>query len=71
MEERLEELREGFDECDANGDGKIQFEEFSALLENLGAETNAEERKIGFREIDTDGDGVIDFDEFIAWWTEH
>ena len=71
MEERIEELREGFDECDTNGDGKIQYAEFAALLDNLGSEIDAEECRIGFGEIDTDHDGVISFDEFVAWWSEH
>ncbi len=70
MDDRLEEWREGFATCDANGDGRIQFDEFTTLLENIGAETSAEEARIGFEAVDSDKDGVISFDEFVAWWTE-
>ncbi|MGD8416708.1 MAG: EF-hand domain-containing protein [Pseudomonadales bacterium] len=66
----LEELKECFESCDSNGDGTIQFQEFEALLQNLGFEMEHEACRIGFRELDTDRDGVIDFDEFLAWWSE-
>ena len=70
MDDRDEELRESFSECDLNNDGKIQLSEFSILLNNIGAETSATECKIGFDEVDTDHDGLISLDEFIAWWTD-
>ncbi len=71
MEERIEELKECFSEFDTNGDGTIQFDEFTALLHNLGSHADDQECRIGFREIDTDRDGVINFDEFASWWIEH
>ena len=71
MDEREEELRESFAECDLNHDGMIQLAEFSILLNNIGAETSAVECKIGFDEVDTDHNGLISLDEFIAWWTDH
>lgn len=70
MDEREEELRESFAECDLNNDGMIQLAEFSILLNNIGAETSAAECKIGFEEVDTDHNGLISLDEFIAWWTD-
>jgi Ca2+-binding EF-hand superfamily protein len=70
-ETRIEEFRESFDECDRNGDGTIQFEEFVILLHNLDADMSDHECRIGFREIDVNGDGGIDFDEFKTWWIEH
>ena len=68
--ENVEELRENFSECDENGDGRIQFEEFVTLLTNIGAETNEQENRVGFDEVDTDKDGSISFDEFVAWFNE-
>ena len=70
MDEQIEEWREYFEKCDANNDGRIQFDEFTMLLDNIGAETSAAEARIGFEAVDTDNDGVISFEEFVAWWTE-
>ena len=68
--EELDELREAFDYNDRDGDGKIQLDEFSAMLDELEAETSESEIEIGFKDIDTNDDGLIDFDEFVAWWSE-
>ena len=64
------ELKENFDQADSDGDGRINFAEFSSLLQDLEAGMSAEDLRIGFHEIDTDHDGLIDLREFIAWWTE-
>ena len=69
-EEKLDELREAFDYNDRDGDGRIQLDEFSAMLDELDAEMSRQEIEIGFKDIDTNDDGLIDFDEFVAWWTE-
>lgn len=71
MTERLEELRESFNECDANKDGHIQLNEFASLLKNLNSQMNEDETQLGFQELDTDKDGVISFEEFSAWWTDN
>lgn len=68
--DRTDELRENFTECDQNGDGRIQFDEFETLLTNLGAQTSTEENRLGFSEVDTDKDGSISFEEFSAWFSE-
>ena len=68
-QEQLDELREDFDFTDANGDGRIQFQEFVALLDGLEADVSEDEALVGFDEIDTDDDGAIGFEEFVAWWT--
>jgi len=68
--ERVAELRENFTECDENGDGRIQYDEFVTLLNNIGAQTNEQENRLGFDEVDTDKDGSISFDEFVAWFSE-
>ena len=64
------ELRQNFDHFDTNSDGKIELEEFSRLMDALGACGQGEEILIGFRAIDADSSGVIEFDEFEAWFSD-
>lgn len=67
--ERLEELREDFAEVDDDGDGVIDFGEFSTLMGNLDSHMKSTELRIGFDAIDTDRNGRISLAEFIAWRT--
>jgi calmodulin len=69
-EEELDELREAFDYNDRDGDGKIQLDEFSAMLDELEADMSENDIEIGFKDIDTNDDGLVDFEEFVAWWAE-
>jgi Ca2+-binding EF-hand superfamily protein len=69
-EEELDELREAFDYNDRDGDGRIQLDEFSAMLDELEAQMTGSDIEIGFQDIDTNDDGLIDFQEFVAWWGE-
>jgi calmodulin len=69
-EEQLDELREAFDYNDRDGDGRIQVDEFSAMLDELEAGMTEKDIEIGFKDIDTNDDGLIDFQEFVAWWAE-
>jgi calmodulin len=69
-EEELDELREAFDYNDRDGDGRIQLDEFSAMLDELEAGMTGTDIEIGFQDIDTNDDGLIDFQEFVAWWAE-
>lgn len=66
--DELADLEEQFDECDADGDRRISFAEFSQLLENLGSEVPSEKRRAQFDEIDLDRDGAIVRSEFMQWW---
>ncbi len=66
-----DELKEAFDFNDANGDGKIEFDEFVSMLTALDAFGSREEARVGFDAVDSDNDGSIDLEEFIAWWSEH
>ncbi|HEU4624562.1 MAG TPA: EF-hand domain-containing protein [Steroidobacteraceae bacterium] len=66
--DELADLDEQFDECDADGDQRIDFTEFSQLLENLGSEVPHTHRRARFDEIDADHDGAIDRHEFMRWW---
>lgn len=69
-DEQLDELREAFDYNDRDKDGRIQLDEFSAMLDELEADMSPNEIEIGFKDIDTNDDGLIDFAEFVAWWSE-
>jgi calmodulin len=69
-EEELDELREAFDYNDRDNDGRIQLDEFAAMLDELEADMSGNEIEIGFKDIDTNDDGLIDFGEFVDWWTE-
>ena len=69
-EEELDELREAFDYNDRDGDGRIQLDEFSAMLDELEAQMSDTDIEIGFKDIDTNDDGLIDFGEFVDWWAE-
>lgn len=69
-DEDHDELEDLFDMNDADRNGRIDFEEFSRLLGDLGADMSKEELEIGFTDIDANGSGEIDFDEFAAWWRE-
>jgi len=66
--DELADIEEQFDECDADGDQRIDFTEFSQLLENLGADIPAAQRRSRFDEIDSDRNGAIDRREFTEWW---
>lgn len=66
--DELADLDEQFDACDEDGDQRIDFTEFSQLLENLGSEVPPEHRRGSFDAIDTDHDGAIDRREFMDWW---
>lgn len=66
--EELEELREDFEANDADGDGRIDFDEFVRFMEALNADMSEEELRIGFEAIDVNQSGDIDFDELVEWW---
>ena len=64
------ELKQSFDHFDTDGNGTIEFDEFSQLLKALGSVMDQESLQIGFDAIDVDQNGHISFEEFSSWWTE-
>ena len=46
--DELADLDEQFDECDADGDQRIDFGEFSQLLDSLGSEAPTAQRRARF-----------------------
>ena len=67
--QKLAELREAFDYNDTDRDGRIDFDEFVALLNGLDADMSIPESQLGFDAIDVDGNGWVSFEEFVDWWT--
>jgi calmodulin/calcium-binding protein CML/plastin-2 len=66
---KLAELRETFDYNDTDKDGRIDFDEFVALLDDLEADMSLPECQLGFAAIDVDDNGWVSFDEFVDWWS--
>jgi hypothetical protein len=62
------DLRNECQRADRDGDGRLNFIEFLALLDSLQTSMPAPVRLAGFRTIDTDRDGHITAAEFMAWW---
>ena len=54
---------DGFGRLDADNDGKVTWEEFSAALPNM--------KKAAFETIDTDKDGVLTRAEWDAFASDH
>jgi calmodulin len=63
-------LQAAFKRYDDNGDGEISFDEFAALIEDLGDDLSDAERRLAFAATDSDDNGRIDFQEFAAWWND-
>ena len=64
----LEEMRSHFSHIDTDGNGKIDFDEFVALLKTVGFTRQEDIIRLAFDAIDADSSGYIDFDEFGVWW---
>ena len=68
-EREADELKRSFDECDPNGDGFIDVNEFHNLLVKLDGDVSRAECELDFSLVDADEDGYISFKEFAIWWT--
>lgn len=62
-DQKKDALKAQFREIDKNGDNKLDFREFTEMLEPFGLDRTS--AKVLFRQVDLSGDGVIDFDEFV------
>ena len=67
-EEKLQELKSFFDDCDVDSNGRIDWDEFGCMLDKLLGEKTLEEKTLAFDLVDTNHDGRITFDEFCEWW---
>ena len=59
-------LRKAFEQFDADGDGKITYEEMQKAQGTLGLQSTFSNKELLalMKETDTDGDGQVDYDEF-------
>lgn len=64
-------LRARFDGYDRDGDGRIDLNEFSTLLDALGLGYEEAQVRSAFGSLDTDHDGQIGYAEFCEWWVGH
>lgn len=62
-----EKLKEVYHRYDINGDGKLTFEEFYAMLKILNSAWEEDEATALFQSCDQDLSGDMDFDEFVDY----
>ncbi len=67
-EKQMAMIRDHFEFCDKDGNGKIDFDEFASLLKILSPDCTTAQAAAGFSITDTNSDGAIDLDEFVEWW---
>ena len=65
-EKELKELRDTFEEYDADDSGSLDVDELAKVMRASGIECGREELQAAVFEVDTDGNGTLDFDEFVA-----
>ena len=63
-EEELESMRNIFSRFDVNGDGGIDENELSAIMEMIGEPCSKQQLRTLMADADTDGDGSVSFEEF-------
>ena len=64
-----EDIRANFNHFDRDANGKIDFFEFTELMDALDADLTIEQARLGFESLDSDDNHQIDFDEFFTWWS--
>jgi len=64
--EERKEAKRLFHEGDVDGNGELDLNEFSKVLDQICPGLDEDKKRAAFESIDTDGTGLIDFDEFMA-----
>jgi Ca2+-binding EF-hand superfamily protein len=64
----IDQARQAFDYCDANGSGRIELTELDGVLRTLGMSTDSDLVNQAMLVLDKDGSGDVSFDEFWEWW---
>jgi Ca2+-binding EF-hand superfamily protein len=67
FEPAFDEIKETFERLDENGNGSIEFEEFTALMLEMDHSRAEGALRLQFTAIDTNRDGRISFDELRVW----
>ncbi|XP_062889241.1 uncharacterized protein LOC134337859 [Mobula hypostoma] len=60
----FEEIKQGFDLCDCDGDGKITFDNLKDACKSAGVYFSNEDLQEMIEEVDTKGDGTVNMEEF-------
>lgn len=68
QENKLDDVRELFEQSDEDRDGQISLTEFRTLMFTLDPKMRDDAATGNFLKIDANRDGRIGFDEFRAWW---
>ena len=63
-----QQLRDFFDDIDADGSGELDREEVVQLAKRLGKDLTEDELELAMSEMDIDGDDQVSFLEFQGWW---
>eukprot|EP00977_Amphora_coffeiformis_P005069 scaffold1068_cov167-Amphora_coffeaeformis.AAC.27 len=61
-------LRSKFNAADTNRSGKIDLEQFSALVDDFEFPLSPREKEVAFLYLDTSDHGELTFEEFQAWF---
>ena len=64
-ENQMNEIRDAFNQFDADGSGSIDVDELKTAMEALGFKPKKKEVIAMIAEVDEDGSGTIDFEEFV------
>lgn len=71
----IHDVKAKFDRFDKDGNGELDFEEFTHMLDALFRASTGDighARVMRFwQEIDIDGNGVVDFSEFCTWYLKY
>lgn len=62
-----DEIEETFDRIDQNGDRRISFGEFAALMMDMDHTRTPAALRLSFDAIDRDRDGLVSPEEFNTW----
>jgi len=62
-----DEIDETFDRIDENGDRRISFGEFAALMLDIDHARTPAALRLSFDAIDRDRDGLVSREDFQAW----
>jgi len=67
----FEDISDGFDLFDADGDGRVTIDEMGDVMHSLGHNPTEADLEAMMSAYDTDGSGTIEFDEFLSLLMSH